>query len=70
MSTKDPLKFIIERLIESYTTSSVLKEEIIKLKSESEGIPKEKVLEEINRRIDAEKRAFKDAIQFLKEYQE
>lgn len=70
MPTNDPLKFIIDRLIESYTTGSVLKEEIVKLKSEAEGISKEMALEEINQRIDIEKEELKEAIRFLKEHQE
>jgi hypothetical protein len=73
MSTKDPIKFIIERLFESYTTCSALKEEVVLLLSKSENISETDALERINKRIQIEKDKFKESIkdlQHLKEYQE
>ena len=72
MSTKDPIKFIIERLFESYTTCSALKE-VVLLLSKSENISETDALERINKRIQIEKDKFKESIkdlQHLKEYQE
>ena len=73
MSTKDPIKFIIERLFESYTTCSALKEEVVLLLSKSENISETDALERINKLIQIEKDKFKESIkdlQHLKEYQE